>query len=374
MSAPFIRLPGTIYKDMIYGDISLLQFHILLLFYRRVQNWNTNMVQGMSADLIIDELEPLGLIPKSDDRKTRRRYVQRAAQGLRPKYYNWDYVEGSKRPYTIWLSVSRRHDQTQMSPVLGGLNVADLDDANVAENPSVNQADPNTSQEPLFDNVAENVPANVADELSLTCRGRVADMSPNTHIRIQPRSNAAQAQREDASAGNPSPTGTPCESLGDKPNSQGAGSETQRDDAEILGAYVFELTKCQPPSERSVRDLLKRFNIGEIKLAFEECVDGKNDKTLVSSVRLFFSGGAPGILRLQKQRMRELADWFPKHFTSTTRIQDLESAALKKHLLRETDISAQIFDRALDLWLDEKFPDADRREEIANQLYQETKR
>jgi hypothetical protein len=70
-----------------------------------------------------------------------------------------------------------------------------------------------------------------------------------------------------------------------------------------LAAYVFSMTEYQPPTPKSVRELIDRYPIGIIKSAFETVIEGKDKSKLCSTVKLFFQGGAAGIILAGEQTL-----------------------------------------------------------------------
>lgn len=91
----FTRVPHTVTAALQQGDISLLEFTILVLMHKSA-NWKTGEVQSWSADRFLREAgDPEGI---------QQRTVRRAMQRLRDAgWYHHDYVNKSQRPYTVWL-------------------------------------------------------------------------------------------------------------------------------------------------------------------------------------------------------------------------------------------------------------------------------
>jgi uncharacterized protein YdaU (DUF1376 family) len=73
-----------------------------------------------------------------------------------------------------------------------------------------------------------------------------------------------------------------------------------------LTAFVFSKTGFQPPSQKMVRDLLDRYSLAALKNGLMEAVWGKNKSDVLGTVKLFFQGGAPGIiLRVEQKEFLE---------------------------------------------------------------------
>jgi len=164
VSASVIQLPSAVYDSALRGDISVLQLFILVLFYRRA-DFATHTVQGMSADLIIAELTPLGLIPDKLNIESKKHFVRKAAQELRLQgWFTWDYKHGSKRPYTIWLTSRTLSLLTEPVRDKTGLNAltkpgisAPIVPDIVREELSLSEAMTITSEKAACDSVRENV-------------------------------------------------------------------------------------------------------------------------------------------------------------------------------------------------------------------------
>lgn len=78
-----------------------------------------------------------------------------------------------------------------------------------------------------------------------------------------------------------------------------------------LTAFVFAKTGFQPPSPKSVRDLIDQYPISVIQSALLDAIWEKPKGELLAKVRLFFQGGAAGIILQAKQRefLENLKSW-----------------------------------------------------------------
>ena len=184
-------LMTTAFRYLLLGKMSMLQFCMLMVICEHA-DWDRLTANGMSADLFIKELEPLGLIPDGNP-KTRRKYVRRAARGLRDQgWYTWDWNPGDTRPYNVFLPTSAElsllsiafrvnvHEEggvkdTKIPPETVQ-NVHEQATENVHEKSQQKPIETPVSQGRLFENVHEQTTENVheapswtnAPELSLT--------------------------------------------------------------------------------------------------------------------------------------------------------------------------------------------------------------
>lgn len=69
-----------------------------------------------------------------------------------------------------------------------------------------------------------------------------------------------------------------------------------------LIAFVAAKTGFQPPTQKSVRDLIDNYPLTTITDAFEEIINHKDKSQLCATVKLFFQVGAPGIILGRQQR------------------------------------------------------------------------
>ena len=81
-----------------------------------------------------------------------------------------------------------------------------------------------------------------------------------------------------------------------------APSAPKTDDCAELTAYVVTQTGFQPPTQKSARELLQRYDIQIVKNAFDSAVEGKSKKDILGTVKLFFQGGAPGFILANQQK------------------------------------------------------------------------
>jgi hypothetical protein len=69
-----------------------------------------------------------------------------------------------------------------------------------------------------------------------------------------------------------------------------------------LTGVVYESTGYVPPDQKKVIKLVAQFPIEEIEKAFREFIEIKTEGERLSAVRLFFDGGAAGIIAAQSVR------------------------------------------------------------------------
>jgi len=174
MNGAYFRFPAAAYEALRDGDLSLLQYTILGTLYYRA-NWKTGVVRSISADQVIRDLGETGLLPTDSVMDSRRRLIQRAMKAMRMAgWFTSDYKEGSKRPYNIQLT---NYLSLSVPESVAADNVADNDADEVILNPCEITSCAQPSLEFDADNVAD---------VSLTCRGRVADVSPNNQYSPTP--------------------------------------------------------------------------------------------------------------------------------------------------------------------------------------------
>src|ERR1017187_8904076 len=173
----------TAFRYLLLGKMSMLQFCMLMVICEHA-DWDRLTANGMSADLFIKELEPLGLIPDGNP-KTRRKYVRRAARGLRDQgWYTWDWNPGDTRPYNVFLPTSAElsllsiafrvnvHEEggvkdTKIPPETVQ-NVHEQATENVHEKSQQKPIETPVSQGRLFENVHEQTTENVHEDPSWT--------------------------------------------------------------------------------------------------------------------------------------------------------------------------------------------------------------
>jgi hypothetical protein len=175
MSASTFRIPDAGYEALICGDLSSLQFMILVLLYRRA-NWKTGVVRAISADQVIRDLGETGLIPSAVSFDARKQIVQRAMKAMRlAGWFTSDYKAGSRRPYYITLTnyLSLYTAQTAKPEP-----DADSDADGIILNPS--DITPCKQPAPEID---ADTDADSDTDVTLRRRGRDAEMTLNNHIR-----------------------------------------------------------------------------------------------------------------------------------------------------------------------------------------------
>jgi uncharacterized protein YdaU (DUF1376 family) len=121
-------------------------------------------------------------------------------------------------------------------------------------------------------------------------QSRVEDINQvqNTHDDdVVPGASLGSATLQGESTANPTPPSAPS----DKENQ-----------CVELSAFVFSKTGFQPPSSKSVRNLLDQYDLDLIKEGFLDAIWEKSKKDVLGTVKLFFQGGAPGIILVYQQK------------------------------------------------------------------------
>jgi hypothetical protein len=93
----FTRVPHAVTDALQRGDITPLQFQILVMLHK-LADWTTGEVKSWSAERFLHEMGPQEGLPEA-------RTVRRAQQRLRAMgWYSHDYVDGPKRPYNVLIN------------------------------------------------------------------------------------------------------------------------------------------------------------------------------------------------------------------------------------------------------------------------------
>lgn len=256
MSAITFRFPGSAFDALVDGDLSVLQFTILVMLYRRA-NWKTGVVRSISADQVIRALGETGLLPADSTLDARQRLIQRAMKAMRlAGWFKSDYQSGSRRPYNITLT-------NYLSLCAAETAHAENDADGIVLNPG--EITPCAQPSLEFD--ADN-DADIDADVSLRCRGRVAEMSANNQGKPNPEREIPLNPPSGDFSPAPLPPGGERSPRGSKPTRENlTGKENQLHDVAVLYANFSVWLYSFSPNVTHVEALLREFHPTELLFA-----------------------------------------------------------------------------------------------------------
>jgi hypothetical protein len=322
MSNTYFRFPGVAYEALTNGDLSALQFVILVLLYRRA-NWKTGVVRSISAEQVIRDLGDTGLIPAAPTPNARKQIVQRAMKAMRlAGWFTSDYKTGSKRPYDITLTsylslcTAERADAE---------NSTEMDADGDADGIILNHGEITSSAKRNMELDADgdaDERGNFDADVTLTRFGRDAEVIA---------SNQANTERESPLPPEgvpplPSPTGMRSDAAGLKNQNRTANPADKekllRDVAVLFADFVLWLSLNNfSPDVVHIEDLLRDFHPVEILFAYVrrfEPWDNKRYKT--GDVAQFFRRAARSSIEAARLQEPATPAWFRSaHFIDPQR-------------------------------------------------------
>ena len=303
-----ILVPDTVWQALMRGDINPLQFSILFSLYRRAEP-DTGRVSSFSADQVLYELGASGLIPAGDP-SVRRRYIQRQMAALRKAgcWFTWDYKNGNHRPYNIWLTnflVCPWHKIHSFITHTSSASPSASNSDCLSEYRIVNKAVD-------YDSSASEVASNGEFD---------AEMTPSIKQETPtPRSNAAQAEIDEAPAGDlppaPSATGSPYSGSHGKGNgntqnnSQDTGRVNQDAARVAVNAIMLHVAQTAAPytvAKRRARELYRDavregFSVQDITDGFDSFWN--QNKHAGTTIVSYFDGGVGLLLKAREDRVQ----------------------------------------------------------------------
>jgi hypothetical protein len=193
MSAPYTNFPNAVIDAFVNRSITLLKFEILLVMYRHAEH-GAGIVKSWSAEVFLHEMH-------NHSMPTVRAVREATHELMIAGWFRWNYVKGSKKPYTVWFRVQggQSGEGIQKSPqteVASDAENGGCRDAECREDSSVNSEEQLASEinghgncrdidfDDCRDQCREEVPINSQEQTTCEtgdeneCRDECRDIKP----------------------------------------------------------------------------------------------------------------------------------------------------------------------------------------------------